>query len=59
MAMPDGDTSPGTLDTLLDHVPAPVAIRHRGDDLVVLRYASWKQRMLLQQISRRSGTVMQ
>ena len=59
MAMPDGDTSPGTLDTLLDHVPAPVAIRHRGDYLVVLRYASWKQRMLLQQISRRSGTVMQ
>jgi hypothetical protein len=45
----NGDTTPGTLDTLLDHVPAPVAIRHRGDDLVVLRYDSWKQRILLQQ----------
>jgi len=49
MAMPDGDTTPGTLDTLLDLFPAPVAIRHRGHDLVVLRYDSWKQRMLLQQ----------
>lgn len=45
----NGDTMPGTMDTLLDHFPAPVAIRHGGHDLVVLRYDSWKQRMLLQQ----------
>lgn len=45
----NGDTTPGTIDTLLDHFPAPVAIRQRGHDLVVLRYDSWKQRMLLQQ----------
>jgi len=45
----NGDTMPGTMDTLLDHFPAPVSIRHRGHDLVVLRYDSWKQRLLLQQ----------
>lgn len=45
----NGDTTPGTLDTLLDYFPTPVSIRHRGHDLVVLRYDSWKQRMLLQQ----------
>ncbi|WP_129678023.1 hypothetical protein [Candidatus Chloroploca sp. Khr17] len=45
----NGDTTPGTMDTLLDHFPAPVAIRHRGHDLVVLGYETWKQRMLLQQ----------
>lgn len=45
----NGDTTPGTLDTLRDHIPAPVAIRHRGHTLVVLRYDSWKQRMLFQQ----------
>ena len=36
----NGDTGHGARDTLLDHFPAPVAIHHRGHDLVVLPYNS-------------------
>lgn len=42
----DGDTVPGHLDTVVEHLPAPVKIRHRGRELVVVGYDEWKRRIL-------------
>ena len=42
----DGDTVPGHLDTVVDQAPAPVRIRHRGHELVVVDYDEWKRRIL-------------
>lgn len=42
----DGDTVSGYLDTALEQLPAPVRIRHRGHELVVVNYDEWKRRIL-------------
>jgi len=42
----DGDTVPGHLDTVVDQLPAPVRIRHSGQELVVVDYDEWKRRVL-------------
>jgi hypothetical protein len=42
----NGDTISGSLDTIAQHFPAPVRIRHRGHTLIVLDYTMWKQRIL-------------
>jgi len=42
----DGDTVPGRLDTVVEQLPAPVRIRHRGRELVVVEYDEWKRRIL-------------
>ena len=42
----DGDTVTGHLDTVVKQLPAPVRIRHRGQELVVLDYDEWKRRIL-------------
>lgn len=49
----NGDTIPGTVETLANLLPVPVAIVHRGHQLVVLSYDTWKQRIL----RRQGGTV--
>lgn len=42
----DGDTVPGHLDTVVEQLPAPVRIRHRSRELVVVDYEEWKRRIL-------------
>ena len=34
------------LDTIVDQLPAPVRIRHSGQELVVVDYDEWKRRIL-------------
>ncbi len=42
----DGDTVLGHLDAVMEQLPAPVRIQHRGRELVVIGYEEWKRRIL-------------
>ena len=42
----NGDTVPGHLDIVMEQLPTPVRIRHRGRELVVVDYEEWKRRIL-------------
>jgi len=42
----DGDAVPGRLDAVVEQLPAPVRIQHRGHELVVMDYGEWKRRIL-------------
>jgi hypothetical protein len=41
----NGDTIEATLETAANHLPTPVKIQHRGHELVILDYNTWKQRI--------------
>lgn len=45
----NGDTVEATLDTVTHYLPAPVKIYHREQELVILEYTEWKQRILTYQ----------
>ena len=45
----NGDTVAGDLQTLVQQFPAPVSVKHRRHDLVVLDYEEWKRRILRRQ----------
>jgi hypothetical protein len=42
----NGDPVPGHLDTVVEQLPAPIRIQHRGRELVVMGYDEWKKRIL-------------
>lgn len=42
----NGDAMAGHLDTVVEQLPAPSRIRHRGHELVVVGYEEWKRRIL-------------
>jgi hypothetical protein len=42
----NSDAMAGHLDTVVEQLPAPSRIRHRGHELVVVGYEEWKRRIL-------------
>ncbi len=42
----NGNTIEGHLDAVVEQLPKPVRIRHRGHELVVVDYNEWKKRIL-------------
>lgn len=45
-----GDTTPGTLETILDLLPTPIEIKLRGIILIVVDYETWKDMVRQKQL---------